>query len=88
MVGAAFSMVVLTYSLSVVMGCFLKRELPFGGVDHKQKACGMVISSYLVSVSVIKIAHQLYQSSKSLNVLCPSVLAPDVLIFVLSTLVF
>lgn len=37
MVGAAFSMGVLTHSLSVVMGCFLKRELPFGVVDHKQK---------------------------------------------------
>lgn len=30
MVGAAFSVVVLTHSVSVVMGCFLKRELPFG----------------------------------------------------------
>lgn len=34
----------------------------------------MVISSYLVSVSVIEIAHQLYRLSKSLSVLCPSVL--------------
>lgn len=33
-----------------------------------------MISPYLVSVSIIKIAHQLYRLSKSLSVLCSSIL--------------